>query len=123
MLTAAGYFNITSTMRLENDSDDGWDTVDDDTMDLIGGGQLQLQMERITQKLTDVDEEDDNNVLSYSRGYKDDINNRDHVRKRSESDPNSRRRVPCDHHFFFLRGALRHLVVHFPLTTPTLPGK
>lgn len=109
-------------MRLDIDSDDGWETIDDDTRDLIGGDQLQQQMgrmrwriEAITQKLADVDNEDDDNMRNYSRGYEDDVDNRDHVRKRSESGPNSRRREPCDPHFFFIRGALRHLVVHFPL--------
>jgi hypothetical protein len=34
-------------MRLETDSNDGWETVDDDTRDLIGGDQLQQQMGRM----------------------------------------------------------------------------
>jgi hypothetical protein len=75
-------------------------------------------------KLADIEEEeDDNNMPNYSRGYEDDVNNRDHARKRSESGPNSRRWEPCDPHFFFIRGALRHLVVHFPLNHTHSPGK
>ena len=35
------YSNVTPTIRLDIDSDDGWEAVDDDTRDLIGGGQLQ----------------------------------------------------------------------------------
>jgi hypothetical protein len=56
--------------------------------------------------LADIEEQDDNNMPNYSRGYEDDVNNRDHARKRSESGPNSRRWEPCDPHFFFIRGAL-----------------
>ena len=91
-LTAESYFNVTSTMRLiENGSDDGWETVDDDTRDLIGGGQLERQMaglswriEAIMKKVADVDGEDDDNMRNYSRGYEDDVDNRDHVRNISE---------------------------------------
>ena len=76
---------------------------------------MHWHIKAITQKLADVDEEDDNNMQNCSRGYDNDVNNSNHVRKRSESGPNSRRREPCDPHFFFIRGALRHLVVHFSL--------
>ena len=69
-LTAESYFNVTSMMRLiENGSDDGWETVDDDTRDLIGGGQLERQMaglswciESIIKKLANIDGEVDDNM-------------------------------------------------------------
>jgi hypothetical protein len=62
---------------------------------------MHWHIEEIMKKLAGIDEEDDNNMRNYSRGYEDDINNRDHIRKRSESGPKSRRREPCDPHFFF----------------------
>jgi hypothetical protein len=58
-------------------------------------------IKEITKKLADVDEEDNNNMRKYSRGYEDNVENRG---KRSESYPNSRRGKPCDPHFFFIRG-------------------
>jgi hypothetical protein len=47
----------------------GWETINDDTRDLIGGGQqvqqmrgVSWQIEAITKKLADVDQEDDDNM-------------------------------------------------------------
>ena len=103
-------------MKIGHDDDNEWETVDDDTSHLIGGGQLRWRVEAIMAKLADVDGDGDNDIGGNSRNYRSNVDNKGHVSAGSELRRQSRvitfsqSAVPCD-------------TLHFPLIHTHPPGK